>query len=106
MPKPGPKTLERFERVASALSDLGVVRGAMFGMPMLKTGKRVFAGIYGDAMTFKLAPEDLATALAITGVEPFEPMAGRAMKEWVLVPLARSRRWPALAEQARRYVAG
>jgi hypothetical protein len=37
--------------------------------------------------------------------EPFEPMEGRAMKEWVLVA-APEQAWPALAEEARRFVAG
>jgi hypothetical protein len=51
-------------------------------------------------MTFKLAPDDVAAALKLKGVEPFEPMPGRAMKGWVMVPLEHSKRWPALAEQA------
>jgi hypothetical protein len=77
----------------------------MFGMPVLKAGDKVFAGTFGDAMTFKLGPEDLAKALKSKGVEPFEPMEGRAMKAWVLVPLPASKRWLGLAEQAWAYVA-
>jgi hypothetical protein len=65
----------------------------------------VFAGIFGDAMTFKLGPEDLGAALKAKGVEPFEPMKGRTMKEWVLVPVAQAKRWPELAERAWRYLA-
>ena len=73
----------------------------MFGMPVLKKGDKVFCGTFGDAMTFKLGSEDEArTAMKRAGVEPFEPMAGRVMKGWVLVPLEHARRWPALAEQA------
>ena len=41
-----------------------------------------------------------ATALKRKGVERFEPMAGRAMKAWVLVPVEHSRAWAKLAEQA------
>ena len=63
-------------------------------MPMLKVGGRVFAGTFGDAMTFKLGAEDLAKALRAKGVEPFEPM-GRRMREWVIVPVEHARAWPA-----------
>jgi hypothetical protein len=73
-------------------------------MPVLKAGDKVFAGTFGDAMTFKLGPNDLAKARAMTGVEPFEPLRGRAMKEWVLVPLSHAKRWPDLAERAFSYV--
>lgn len=39
-------------------------------------------------------------AVRLDGVEPFEPLPGRAMTGWVLVPLEHAERWPALAEQA------
>lgn len=106
MPKSDPTTLQRFGAIAEDLVGRGATRGSMFGMPMLKDGTKMFAGVYGDAMTFKLGPEDLTAALETTGVEPFEPMPGRPMREWVLVPLRHSKRWAELAEQARRYVAG
>jgi hypothetical protein len=106
MPKVGPETVERFDAVAAAFSDRGAKRASMFGMPVLKAGDKVFTGTFGDAMTFKLSPEDLERALTRKGVEPFEPMKGRAMREWVLVPLASARLWPSLAEQAWGYVAG
>jgi len=62
------------------------------------------AGTFGDAMTFKLGPDDLERARGLTGVEPFEPMRGRPMKEWVLVPLVHARRWSDLAERAFTYL--
>jgi hypothetical protein len=105
MPKAGPKTLAAYERVAEAFAARGAKKGSMFGMPVLKAKDKVFAGTFGDAMTFKLGPGDLAKALKTKGVEPFEPMKGRAMKEWVLVPLAGKAKWTALAEQAWSYVA-
>jgi hypothetical protein len=105
MPKAGPQTVAAYERVAEAFLDRGAKKGWMFGMPVLKAEDKVFAGTFGDAMTFKLGPEDLANALKTRGVEPFEPMKGRAMKEWVLVPLASKAKWVSLAEQAWNYVA-
>jgi hypothetical protein len=103
MPEAGPKTVERFERLAETFVARGATRSQMFGMPVLKAGDKVFAGTFGDAMTFKLGPDDLERAHALTGVEPFEPMKGRRMKE-VLVPLAHARRWSDLAERAFTYL--
>ena len=41
------------------------------------------------------------------GGAPFEPMEGRAMKEWLaLAPEAGVERWKALAAEARAFVAG
>jgi len=104
MPTAGPKTVERFESLAETFEARGARRSKMFGMPVLKAGDKVFAGTYGDAMTFKLGPEDLAKAKTQGGVEAFEPMKGRPMKEWVLVPLAHAKRWQDLAERAFDYV--
>jgi hypothetical protein len=104
MPEAGPKTVERFDRLAETFVARGATRSQMFGMPVLKAGDKVFAGTFGDAMTFKLGPEDLEQARALTGVEPFEPMKGRPMREWVLVPLAHARRWSDLAERAFTYL--
>jgi hypothetical protein len=104
MPRAGPKTVECFEALAEDFEARGAKRSQMFGMPVLKAGDKVFAGTFGDAMTFKLGPEDLEQARAQRGVEPFEPMKGRPMKEWVLVPLAQAKRWPDLAERAFSYV--
>jgi hypothetical protein len=104
MPEAGPKTVERFDRLAETFVARGATRSQMFGMPVLKAGDKVFAGTFGDAMTFKLGPDDLQQARALTGVEPFEPMKGRPMKEWVLVPLAHAKRWSDLAERAFIYL--
>jgi hypothetical protein len=104
MPEAGPKTVARFDRLAETFVARGATRSQMFGMPVLKAGDKVFAGTFGDAMTFKLGPDDLERARGLTGVEPFEPMRGRPMKEWVLVPLAHAKRWSDLAERAFTYL--
>jgi len=81
-----------------------VAPGKMFGMPCLKTGKKVFAGLRGDTMTFKLRGAPHGRALALDGARLFDPMGGRPMKEWVQVPLAQSDAWRSLAAEALRYV--
>jgi hypothetical protein len=99
LPKPGDETVRRFDRLSEPFLERGATRGQMFGMPVLKLRDKVFAGTYGDAMTFKLGPADLEKALKAKGVEPFAP-SGRRMKGWVLVPFEHSRAWSRLAEQA------
>jgi hypothetical protein len=105
MPKVSDEAVAAYDAVAAGLEAAGVVRGSMFGMPCLKIGKKVVAGMYGDAMTFKLPPEPREKALALPGVEPFDPGMGRPMKEWVLIPLDRSEVWPEYAAEALEYVA-
>ena len=100
LPRPGPETTERYDALAEHFVARGATRSQMFGMPVLKKGDKVFCGTFGDAMTFKLAPENVDTALRRKGVEPFEPMKGRAMKAWVLVPVEHWRSWAKLADQA------
>ena len=101
LPKVGPETMKRYDALAEEFVDRGAKKSQMFGMPVLKKGDKVFCGTFGDAMTFKLgSPEEAAAAMERTGVEAFEPMAGRAMKAWVLVPAEHSRAWKKLAEQA------
>jgi hypothetical protein len=104
MPEAGPETVRRFDELAETFVARGAKRSKMFGMPVLKAGDKVFAGTFGDAMNFKLGPDDLDEARKQPGVEAFEPVKGRAMKEWVLVPLAHAKRWPDLAERAFSYV--
>jgi hypothetical protein len=101
LPPVGPETKERYEALAEDLVARGATRSQMFGMPVLKKGDKVFCGTFGDAMTFKLGSEEAATAaMKKQGVEFFEPMAGRKMKAWVLVPVGHWRTWAKLADQA------
>jgi hypothetical protein len=95
-----------YEAVAVGLESAGVVQGSMFGMPCLKIEKKMLAGLYGDAMTFKLPPEPREEALALAGAEHFDPGMGRPMKEWVVIPLEHSASWPKYAELALEFVSG
>ena len=101
------KTAEdHYKDVAEALADDGAVSSQMFGMPSLKINGKAFAGLYEDAMVFKLTGEPHKKALAERGAKLFEPMAGRPMKEWVQVPMASAKQWKVYAEQAMKYVSG
>jgi hypothetical protein len=75
----------------------------MFGMPCLKREDgKVVAGYWKDGgLTVKLTDQAAREqALAIPGAELFDPGMGRVMREWVLVPAARSDEWERLVERA------
>ncbi len=84
----------------------GVSRSKMFGMPTVKVNGKAFAGLSQDKMVFKLAEAERLEALKLAGAQLFEPMEGRAMKEWVEVPVGQvaEETLQQLAEAALHYV--
>jgi hypothetical protein len=105
-PPTSAKVTQLFEDLGEELAGRGVSTSKMFGMPCLKAKKSSFAGLWGDAMVFKLTGESLAVATKLKGAALFDPMGGRPMKEWVVVPATHAKRWRELAEAALDYVAG
>ena len=100
-PQASPESLRHYERVAASLAPAGVQASSMFGMPTLKLDGKALAGLRGDAMTFKLAPDALAEALRLDGAHLFDPSGmGRPMKAWAVVPLAHVAEWERLAQLA------
>ena len=97
-----------YDEVCSALTAMTeAAQGKMFGMPCLKIGSKVFAGFYRDAMIFKLSGATHSQALALAGAHLFDPGGmGRAMKEWVVVPVDHADSWMDYARAALSYVGG
>jgi TfoX/Sxy family transcriptional regulator of competence genes len=77
----------------------GVTRKAMFGNVAGFAGDAMFLCLLGDRIAVRLDDAARAELLAHAGAEPFEPMPGRAMKEYVMLPPAwrddpaRAREW-------------
>ena len=99
---------ELFDEVAaSQLGEPGVTEAQMFGAPGLKTGGRFFVTLFRGELSVKLQKERVDELVASGEGSPFEPMEGRAMKEWLaLPPAAGADRWKALAAEARAFVSG
>ncbi len=78
----------------------------MFGMPCVKVNGKAFIGLSQDNFVFKLAEAERLKALKLEGAKFFEPMAGRAMKEWVELPASMATEDTLLqfAEAALKYV--
>jgi len=93
----------RYDELADDLAAQNddVTLGKMFGMPCVKRGGKAIAGFWQESVVFKL-PDAAARerALALDGAELFDPMGGRPMKEWVVVPASHADEWPGLADEA------
>ena len=84
----------------------------MFGYPALFVGGNLATGLFAESWMVRLAPDDLATLLALPGAGPFTPMPGRTMKGYGTLPpdvVSRRRRAGRLARAGalvRRVAAG
>jgi hypothetical protein len=95
-----------FEAIADELkAEAGAVRGKVFGSVCLKIGGKVFAVWHPTDMVFKLSGAEHTRALGLEGARLFDPSGmGRAMKEWVIVPVDQMGEWRELAREALEYV--
>jgi hypothetical protein len=84
MAKSPPELVARFEAVAARHPN--AQRRLMFGYPSLFIGGNYATGLCQEVWAVRLAPDDLAEALALDGAGPFSPMPGRPMKGWATLP--------------------
>ena len=84
MPKSPPALVARFDTVAARFPE--AQRRLTFGYPCLYIGGNMVSGLYGDGWHVRLSGQDLADAQALEGSRPFEPMPGRAMTGYTLLP--------------------
>jgi TfoX/Sxy family transcriptional regulator of competence genes len=102
---PAPALVELFARL---LPETGGAGRKMFGCPCGFLGGNMFMGLFEDRLFLRLAESDRAKLLAEEGAEPFDPMGGRPMREYVVVPAAwlegdDDEKLRALATKAARY---
>lgn len=89
--KSPPELIARFDELATLTGDAD--RKQMFGYPSCVLRGNMFMALHEDSLILRLAEPDRAEFLGRYGAELFEPMPGRPMKEYVVVP-------PALAGSA------
>jgi hypothetical protein len=76
-------------RFASALAAApGAESRKMFGYPAAFRHGNLFASLFQHSMILRLSPEDRTNLAARAGATAFEPMPGRPMREYVVVPPA------------------
>jgi TfoX/Sxy family transcriptional regulator of competence genes len=67
-------------------ADPAVQPRKMFGYPAAFVNGNMFAGLFQDAMFARLPPELRGALERDFGARPFEPMAGRPMRDYLALP--------------------
>jgi len=97
MPKPGEESKEFFRSVVPDAPDVAV--RPMFGNLAAFVNGNLFTGLFGDGLFVRVAPDDAAT-LASAGGGPFEPMPGRPMAGYTMLPEA----WRSDVKRAEQWI--
>jgi TfoX/Sxy family transcriptional regulator of competence genes len=82
--KSSPELVARFQDALP--DDPRVERRSMFGYPAAFVGGNMFAGLHEERCVLRLDDARRAALLAEPGARAFEPMPGRMMREYVVVP--------------------
>jgi hypothetical protein len=83
--KSPPELIERFGRVLDGYPD--VVRKKMFGYPAAFVGGNMATGLFADRWVVRLPDAEVEPAKS-AGASSFEPMPGKPMKSFVVIPIA------------------
>ena len=83
MPRPSDKAKEVFSALVPG--DPTITLRPMFGNLAAFVNGNMFAGLFGEGMFVRL-PDTEAAAVIENGGTPFEPVAGRRMAGYVMVP--------------------
>jgi len=96
-------TEKLYNEIADSLD--GCTKGKMFGALCIKAANGKAGVMYykGD-MVFKLDDDAQAKTLELPGTHVFEPMAGRKMNGWIMVPAQHHKKWKELARQSMELV--
>lgn len=76
------------ELFGDALAATPGERRQMFGYPCGFLNGQLFCGLFASSMFVRLGEGDRAELLATEGARVFDPMGGRPMREYVVVPPA------------------
>ena len=89
--------------------DPRIERRKMFGYPCAFVNGNMFAGLHQEDFILRLSETDRTRAKEQDGVRTFEPMPGRSMREYVVLPdaiLADRRKLSAWMRRALDYAGG
>jgi len=77
---------ELAERFREAVADLPAQQRQMFGYPAAFVNGHMFTSLHQDRWVVRLADAERAHLLAEPGASQFEPMPGRPMKGFAVLP--------------------
>ncbi|HEX2756522.1 MAG TPA: TfoX/Sxy family protein, partial [Candidatus Limnocylindrales bacterium] len=78
-----PELVERFAAVMAGYPD--AVQKKMFGYPAAFVGGNMATGLFADRWVVRL-PDEQIEAAKVAGAGSFEPMPGKPMKSFVVIP--------------------
>jgi TfoX N-terminal domain len=82
--KSPPELVARFAELAEQAPD--AVRKQVFGYPALVVGGNMFMALHQESLILRLSDDDRSEFAQRFGPSTFEPMPGRPMREYVVVP--------------------
>ena len=82
--KSPPELIERFEELARRLPV--VERRKMFGYPALFLHGNLVTGLFASSWMIRLPDDARGELLTLPGARPFEPMPGRPMTGYAVLP--------------------
>jgi TfoX/Sxy family transcriptional regulator of competence genes len=82
--KASEEIIELFDKIIPDLP--GVEKRKMFGYPVTFINGNMFMGIHGNSVILRLPDNKRAEFLKLQSAIQFEPMPGRFMKEYVVIP--------------------
>ncbi|MFL6139436.1 MAG: TfoX/Sxy family protein [Frankiaceae bacterium] len=82
--KSPPQLVARFDRLAGLVPE--ATRRPMFGYPSCVIGGHMFMSLFRDSLVLRLGEADRQRFQEQFGATPFEPMPGRPMTGYVVVP--------------------
>jgi TfoX/Sxy family transcriptional regulator of competence genes len=86
IPKPDEDSKAYFRSLVP--DDTRVEVRPMFGNLAAFVNKNMFLALFGESVAVRLSEADRSELLKQKGAGPFEPMPGRAMREYVTLPEA------------------
>src|SRR5689334_9195227 len=76
--------VKAFERLTQSVPE--VTSRKVFGYPAVFINGQMFAGLHQDKLILRLSEADRSHFMQLKGASVFEPMPGRPMREYVVVP--------------------
>ena len=84
--KSPPELIARFVAALGRTAAPDVTQRQMFGYPCAWIGGNMLTGLFAEQWWVRLSEADRDALLALPGAHPFEPMPGRAMGRYVVLP--------------------
>lgn len=96
---PSEELIKLFEEVTPGPP---AIQKKMFGFPAAFVNGNMFMGLHQESILLRLPEDSRAELLKMDGAKTFEPMPGRPMREYVVVPPPLLENPETLASWARR----